>query len=184
MSRQGVNTFMLDDYRVADGETCEPVPRDGKTVGEILLRGNTVMKGYLKNPSATGKALNGGWFHSGDLAVWHPDGYVQVTDRAKDIIISGGENISSVEVENVLYSHPSVMEAAVVARPDDYWGETPCAFVALKQGDAASEREIIDYCRERLAHFKAPKTVIFDELPKTATGKIQKFVLRERARAL
>jgi fatty-acyl-CoA synthase len=184
MARQGVNTFMIDDYRVADGDTCEPVPKNGETVGEILLRGNTVMKGYLKNKSATEKALNGGWFHSGDLAVWHPDGYVQVTDRAKDIIISGGENISSVEVENALYSHPAVMEAAVVARPDDYWGETPCAFVTLKDGAEASERDIIDFCREHLAHFKAPKTVIFDELPKTATGKIQKFVLRDRARSL
>jgi fatty-acyl-CoA synthase len=184
MARQGVNTFMIDDYRVADGDTCEPVPKNGETVGEILLRGNTVMKGYLKNKSATEKALNGGWFHSGDLAVWHPDGYVQVTDRAKDIIISGGENISSVEVENALYSHPAVMEAAVVARPDDYWGETPCAFVTLKDGTEASERDIIDFCREHLAHFKAPKTVIFDELPKTATGKIQKFVLRDRARSL
>ncbi|MDZ7843010.1 MAG: AMP-binding protein [Gammaproteobacteria bacterium] len=184
MARQGVNTFMIDDYRVADVETGETVPRDGNTVGEILLRGNTVMKGYLKNKAATGKALDGGWFHSGDLAVWHADGYMQVTDRAKDIIISGGENISSVEVENVLYSHPAIMEAAVVARPDDYWGETPCAFVTLKKGAEASEQEVIDYCREHLAHFKAPKTVIFDELPKTSTGKIQKFVLRERARAL
>jgi fatty-acyl-CoA synthase len=184
MSRQGVNTFMIDDYRVADVETGDTVPRDGKTVGEILLRGNTVMKGYLKNPSATKKALDGGWFHSGDLAVWHSDGYMQVTDRAKDIIISGGENISSVEVENVLYSHPAIMEAAVVARPDDYWGETPCAFVTLKQGAEAGEQEIIDYCRDNLAHFKAPKTIIFEELPKTATGKIQKFVLRERAREL
>ena len=184
MARQGVNTVMIDDYRVADTESCDPVPKDGETVGEILLRGNTVMKGYLKNEAATAKALHGGWFHSGDLAVWHPDGYIQVTDRAKDIIISGGENISSVEVENILYSHPSVMEAAVVARPDDYWGETPCAFVTLKRGAEASGQEIIDFCRERLAHFKAPKTVIFEELPKTSTGKIQKFVLRERARNL
>jgi fatty-acyl-CoA synthase len=184
MARQGVNTFMIDDYRVADGQTCEPVPRDGATVGEILLRGNTVMKGYLKNKSATLKALDGGWFHSGDLAVWHPDGYLQIADRAKDIIISGGENISSVEVENVLYSHPAVMEAAVVARPDDYWGETPCAFVTLKRGAEADAQQIIEYCREHLAHFKAPKTVIFQELPKTSTGKIQKFVLRERAENL
>jgi len=184
MARQGVNMLMVDDYQVADGETREPVPRDGETVGEILLRGNTVMKGYLKNKPATEKALDGGWFHSGDLAVWDGDGYMQVTDRVKDIIISGGENISSVEVENALYSHPAVMEAAVVARPDDYWGETPCAFVTLKKDAQASEQEIIDFCREHLAHFKAPKTVIFDELPKTATGKIQKFNLRERARAL
>jgi fatty-acyl-CoA synthase len=184
MARQGVNTFMIEDYRVADRDTGEAVPRDGKTVGEILLRGNTVMKGYLKNKTATNRALKDGWFHSGDLAVWHPDGYMQVTDRAKDIIISGGENISSLEVENVLYSHPAVMEAAVVARPDDYWGETPCAFVALKQGGRTTEEEIIEYCRERLAHFKAPKTVVFQELPKTATGKIQKFVLRDLARNL
>jgi len=184
MARQGVNMFTVDDYRIADPETGETVPRDGRTVGEILIRGNTVMKGYLRNPDATGEALAGGWFHSGDLAVWHPDGYAQVTDRAKDIIISGGENISSIEVENVLYGHPAVMEAAVVARPDDYWGETPCAFVCLKAGGQAGERDIIDYCRERLAHFKAPKTVVFGELPKTATGKIQKFVLRDRARAL
>jgi len=184
MARQGVNTFMMDDYRVADGDTGEPVPRDGQTVGEILLRGNTVMKGYLKNKPATDKALQGGWFHSGDLAVWDADGYMQVTDRAKDIIISGGENISSVEVENVLYAHPAVMEAAVVARPDEYWGETPCAFVTLKRGAEATEQEIIDFCRDNLARFKAPKTVIFDELPKTATGKIQKFALRDRAKAL
>ncbi|MBS1269946.1 MAG: Long-chain-fatty-acid--CoA ligase [Gammaproteobacteria bacterium] len=184
MARQGVNTFMIEDYRVADGDTGEPVPMDGKTVGEILLRGNTVMKGYLKNQSATQTALDRGWFHSGDLAVWHSDGYVQVTDRAKDIIISGGENISSVEVENALYSHPSIIEAAVVARPDDYWGETPCAFVTLKNGTETSEQDVVDFCRKRLAHFKTPKTVIFDELPKTATGKIQKFALRERARKL
>ena len=168
-----------------DPETMLPVPRDGETLGEIMFRGNIVMKGYLKNPRATGEAFAGGYFHSGDLAVCHPDGYIEIRDRAKDIIISGGENISSIEVEQVLYRHPAVLEAAVAAMPDDKWGETPCAFVTLRAdaGDV-SERDIIDFCRERMAHFKAPRKVVFGPLPKTSTGKIQKFELRERARKL
>ncbi len=170
---------------VADPETLEPVPRDGETIGEIFMRGNTVMKGYLKNEKATRESFQGGWFHTGDLAVWHPDGYVDIKDRLKDIIISGGENISTIEVENVLYRHGDVMEAAVVARPDDKWGETPCAFISLKAGrDGLSEQDVIGFCRDHLAGFKVPKTVVFGELPKTSTGKIQKYVLRDRARAL
>ena len=168
---------------VADPETLAPTPRDGTTMGEIFMRGNIVMKGYLKNPKATEEAFEGGWFHSGDLAVAHPDGYVEIKDRSKDIIISGGENISTIEVEDVLYRHPCVLEAAVVARPDPNWGETPCAFVTLKNGAVAEAGEIIAFCRERLAHFKAPRQVIFGPLPKTSTGKIQKFLLRERAKA-
>jgi len=160
------------------------VPADGATMGEIFFRGNIVMKGYLKNPTATEEAFAGGWFHSGDLAVMHPDGYIEIKDRSKDIIISGGENISTIELEGVLYQHPAVMEAAVVARPDEKWGETPCAFVTLKPGREASPEEIIGFCRERLARFKVPKTVVFGPLPKTSTGKIQKFVLREQAKAL
>ena len=167
---------------VADPETLAPTPRDGTTMGEIFMRGNIVMKGYLKNPKATEEAFEGGWFHSGDLAVAHPDGYVEIKDRSKDIIISGGENISTIEVEDVLYRHPCVLEAAVVARPDPNWGETPCAFVTLKNGAVAEAGEIIAFCRERLAHFKAPRQVIFGPLPKTSTGKIQKFLLRERAK--
>ncbi len=181
MARQGVRTFTQEEVRVADPETLEPVPRDDRTIGEILLRGNTVMKGYLKNPEATREALAGGWFHSGDLGVWDESGYVQVKDRAKDIIISGGENISTIEVESVLYRHPQIIEAAVVARPDDYWGETPCAFVSVKESADIDAQEIVDFCREHLAGFKVPKTVIFGPLPKTSTGKIQKFLLRERA---
>jgi len=185
MARQGVAYPTLDGVRVADRDTLEPVPADGRTIGEVLVRGNTVMKGYLKNPAATGAAFAGGWFHTGDLAVRHPDGYLEVKDRAKDIIISGGENISSLEVEEALYRHPEIMEAAVVARPDPMWGETPCAFVTLKPGARElGEAELIAWCRERLAHFKAPRTVIFGPLPKTSTGKIQKFSLRERARTL
>ena len=184
-ARQGVRYQVLEDLMVADPETMKPVPRDGETMGEVFFRGNVVMKGDLKNPKATEDALKGGWFHSGDLGVWHEDGYVELKDRSKDIIISGGENISTIEVESVLYKHPAVMEAAVVARPDDHWGETPCAFVTLKTGaKAPSADEIIAFCRERMAHYKAPRTVVFGELPKTSTGKIQKFVLRERARAL
>jgi fatty-acyl-CoA synthase len=161
------------------------VPRDGVKVGEILLRGNTVMKGYLRNPEATRQALHGGWFHTGDLAVRHPDGYIEIRDRAKDIIISGGENISSLEVEEALYQHKDVMEAAVVARPDAQWGERPCAFVCLRPGaPELSAGEIIAWCRENLAHFKVPGTVVFGPLPKTSTGKIQKYLLRERARQL
>jgi fatty-acyl-CoA synthase len=169
---------------VADPETMTPVPSDGKTLGEVFFRGNVVMKGYLKNPEATEEAFRGGWFHSGDLGVMHEDGYLELKDRSKDIIISGGENISTIEVENAIYGHPAVLEAAVVARPDEKWGETPCAFVALRPGKTASEQEIIDFCRDRMAHFKTPKTVVFSDLPKTSTGKVQKFKLREMARNL
>ena len=185
MARQGVRHHAIRGAMVADSETLAPVPADGATVGEIMLRGNTVMKGYLDDARATADAFKGGWFHSGDLAVTHPDGYIQITDRAKDIIISGGENISSIEVENALYGHEAVLEAAVVARPDERWGESPCAFVALKpDAQAVSEAALIEHCRERLARFKVPRTVVFGDLPKTATGKIKKFELRERARAL
>jgi fatty-acyl-CoA synthase len=180
-SRQGVRYLALEGLMVADPKSLEPVPKDGATMGEVFMRGNIVMKGYLKNPTATEEAFAGGWFHSGDLGVWHPDGYVQLKDRSKDIIISGGENISSIEVEEVLYRHPAVAAAAVVARPDEKWGETPCAFIELRGGNSASEEQIIDFCRERLAHYKCPRSVVFGELPKTSTGKIQKFVLRERA---
>jgi fatty-acyl-CoA synthase len=182
MARQGVNYATLDDLMVADPATLQPVPRDGATMGEVMLRGNTVMKGYLRNPKATDAALAGGWFHTGDLAVWHPDGYIEVKDRSKDIIISGGENISSLEVEEALYRHPAVMEAAVVAKPDPTWGETPCAFVTLKPGAAASAADIIGFLRDTIAHYKVPRHVVFGPLPKTSTGKIQKFVLRERAK--
>ena len=185
MARQGVRYVTLEDSMVADPATLDRVPSDGRTIGELLLRGNTLMKGYLKNPQATRAAFRGGWFHTGDLAVSHPDGYVEVKDRSKDIIISGGENISSLEVEEALYKHPQVMEAAVVAKPDEKWGETPCAFVTLKPGAAAvSNTDIIGWCRDNLAHFKVPRTVVFGPLPKTSTGKIQKFVLRERAKGL
>ena len=184
-SRQGVRYPMLEKLLVADPETLEPVPHDGETVGEIMFQGNIVMKGYLKNPEATKKAFEGGWFHSGDLAVCHEDGYIEIRDRSKDTIISGGENISSIEIEKTLYRHPAVMEAAVVARPDDKWGETPCAFVTLRDNvDDVSEADIIAFCRDHMAHFKAPKTVVFGELPKTSTGKIQKFVLRQQAGTL
>jgi 3-(methylthio)propionyl---CoA ligase len=163
----------------------EPVPADGTTIGEVMFRGNIVMKGYLKNAKATNEAFAGGWFHSGDLGVQHPDGYIQLKDRSKDIIISGGENISSIEVENVLYRHPSVLFAAVVSKPDEKWGETPCAFVEKKPGhEAVGETDLIAFCRDNLAHFKCPKTVVFCELPKTTTGKIQKFRLREQAKSL
>ena len=184
MARQGVNYLTLEGAAVMDPETLQPVPRDGETMGEIMLRGNTVMKGYLKNPKATEQAFAGGWFHTGDLAVAHPDGYIEVKDRSKDIIISGGENISSLEVEEALYRHPKVLEAAVVARPDERWGEHPCAFVTLKHGEEAEDGEIVDFCRDMLAGFKVPRTIVFGPLPKTSTGKIQKFVLRERAQAL
>jgi fatty-acyl-CoA synthase len=183
MARQGVNTPMMEDAAVFDPATMRPVPANGATIGELMLRGNTVMMGYLKNPAATREAFADGWFHTGDLAVMHPDGYVEVKDRAKDIIISGGENISSLEVEEVLYQHPSVMEAAVVARPDDKWGETPHAFVTLKPGaEAVTADAIIAWCRQHMAHFKCPRHVTFGDLPKTSTGKIQKFELRERSR--
>ena len=175
---------VLEGLDVMDPATMTPVPRDGQTIGEIMMRGHDVMKGYLKNPEATREAFAGGWFHTGDLGVMHEDGYVEIKDRSKDIIISGGENISSLEIEGALYRHPAVLEAAVVARPDPKWGETPCAFVTLKAGMAASERELIDHCRAVLAHFKCPKAVVFTELPKTSTGKVQKNLLRERARAL
>jgi fatty-acyl-CoA synthase len=183
-ARQGVRYPVVDGQMVADPKSLKPVPRDGKTIGEIMIQGNTVMLGYLKDAKATADTFRGGWMHTGDLAVEHPDGYVEIKDRAKDIIISGGENISSVEVEIALYRHPAVQLAAVVARPDPKWGETPCAFVQLKPGANASADEIIAFCRDNLAHFKAPKSVVFGTLPTTATGKIQKFVLRERARAL
>ncbi len=183
-ARQGVRYHMLEDLTVMDPETMTRVPADGASMGEIMFRGNIVMKGYLKNPKATSESLAGGWFHSGDLAVLHADGYIQIKDRSKDIIISGGENISTLEVESVLYLHPAVMEAAVVARPDEKWGETPCAFVTLKSGQNATAGDIIAFTRERLARFKCPKTVVFTDLPKTSTGKIQKFVLRERAKGL
>ena len=183
MARQGVRYPTMAECMVAEPESLAPVPADGETLGEIMLRGNTLMKGYLKNPSATEAAFRGDWYHTGDLAVLHPDGYVEVKDRAKDIIISGGENISSLEVEEALYRHPAVMEAAVVAMPDERWGERPCAFVTLKPGAEADEAQIIAWCRDHLARFKAPARVIFGPLPKTSTGKIQKFELRERARA-
>ena len=184
-SRQGVRYPMLEKLVVADPDTLEPVPQDGKTIGEIMFRGNIVMKGYLKNPRATEKAFEGGWFHSGDLAVCHVDGYIEIKDRSKDIIISGGENISSIEIEKTLYRHPAVMEAAVVARPDQKWGETPCAFITLRDNtDDINEQDIIEFCRDNMAHFKAPKTVVFGALPKTSTGKIQKFILRQHAEAL
>ena len=183
-ARQGVRYPMLEKLVVMDPETMHPVPRDGETIGEIMFRGNIVMKGYLKNPSATTRAFEGGYFHSGDLAVCHPDGYIEIRDRSKDVIISGGENISSIEVEAVLYRHPAVLEAAVVAMPDDKWGETPCAFLTLRDGTDVSEQDMIDYCRDNMARFKAPRKVVFGELPKTSTGKIQKFELRERAKQL
>jgi fatty-acyl-CoA synthase len=183
-ARQGVRYPVLEGLMVADPTTLAPVPSDGTTIGEVFMRGNIVMKGYLRNPRATLRAFAGGWFHSGDLGVVHRDGYVELKDRSKDIIISGGENISTIEVEGVLYRHPAVLEAAVVARPDEKWGESPCAFVTLKPGAAADDAAIIAFCRERLAGFKCPRTVVFGALPKTSTGKVQKFVLRERARAL
>jgi fatty-acyl-CoA synthase len=180
-ARQGVPYHLLDSLTVGDTATCEPLPADAASMGEVLFRGNVVMKGYLKNPKATAEAFAGGWFHSGDLGVMHPDGYIELKDRAKDIIISGGENISTLEVEGVLYRHPKILEAAVVGRPDEKWGETPCAFVTLKNGEDATAAEIIAFCRANLAHFKAPRTVVFGPLPKTSTGKVQKYVLRDQA---
>jgi len=182
--RQGVRYHALEDLTVMDPVTMEKTPADGETIGEVMFRGNIVMKGYLKNQKATEEAFAGGWFHSGDLGVTHPDGYVQLKDRSKDIIISGGENISSIEVEDVLYKHPDVLSAAVVAKPDPKWGETPCAFIELRNGAAVSEADIIGWCRDHLAHFKCPRHVVFVELPKTSTGKIQKFKLRELAKAV
>jgi len=183
-ARQGVRYAALEALDVMDPQTMMPVPADGETLGEVMFRGNVVMKGYLKNPSATQKAFAGGWFHSGDLGVKYPDGYIQLKDRSKDIIISGGENISSIEVEDALYKHPAVQAAAVVAKPDEKWGETPCAFVELKSSEMVSAKELIAWCRANLAAYKVPRLVVFAELPKTSTGKIQKFVLREMARAL
>ena len=180
--RQGARAAAFEGLLVADAETLEPVPHDGQTTGELLLRGNTVMMGYLKNQSATQKAFEGGWFHTGDVAVVHPNGYVQITDRTKDVIISGGENISSVEIEDILHGHASVLHAAVVAQPDNKWGEVPCAFIELRsQVQPPTEAEVIAYCQARLARYKCPSRVIFMELPKTATGKIQKFILRQQA---
>ncbi|NMM43944.1 acyl-CoA synthetase [Rhodospirillaceae bacterium KN72] len=183
-ARQGVPYEVQEDIMVADPDSMEPVPPDGTSIGEIFLRGNIVMKGYLKNPETTEAAFAGGWFHSGDLAVMHPNGYVEIKDRSKDIIISGGENISSVEVEDVLYRHPDILMAAVVAKPDEKWGETPCAFVELRAGSSATAADIMAFCRERLAGYKCPKFVVFSELPKTSTGKVQKFQLREQAKSL
>ena len=184
-ARQGVAYPVLEGLMVADPDTLEPRPRDGKTMGEVFMRGNIVMKGYFKNPSASEEAFRGGWFHTGDLGVTHPDGYIELKDRSKDIILSGGETISSIEIENTLFKHPAVLEAAVVARADDTWGETPCAFVDLKaDAEPVTEADIIAFCRGNMAHFKAPKTVVFGPLPKTSTGKIQKFLLRQRANAL
>jgi len=181
-ARQGVRYHALEDLTVMDPETMTRVPADGSTIGEVMFRGNIVMKGYLKNPRASDEAFHGGWFHSGDLGVMHADGYIQLKDRSKDIIISGGENISSIEVEDVLYKHPAVQAAAVVAKPDEKWGETPCAFIELKPGKEATSDEIIEWCRNGMARYKVPKHVVFTELPKTSTGKIQKFKLRDLAK--
>lgn len=183
-ARQGVRYVTLEGLDVLDPQTLEPVPADGTTMGEVMMRGNVVMKGYLKNPDATAKAFAGGWFHSGDLGVKYPDGYVQLKDRSKDIIISGGENISSIEVEEALYKHPDIAACAVVAKPDEKWGETPCAFVEMKPGRKLAEKDVIAWCREHLAAYKCPRTVIFTEVPKTSTGKIQKFRLRDMAKEL
>ncbi len=184
MAKQGVHYPTLEDVLVIDPETMQPTPRDGNTLGELMVRGNTVMRGYLKNEAATNEAFKGGWYHTGDLGVMHPDGYIEVRDRSKDIIISGGENISSLEVEEVLYKHPGIMEAAVVAKPDEKWGETPCAFVTCTAGyeETLTSEEVINWCRKNLATYKIPKTVVFGSLPKTSTGKIQKYLLREQAR--
>ena len=180
-ARTGISSILAGAMMVADPETLEPVPWDGQTLGEVFMRGNIVMKGYLKNPETTSKSFEGGWFHSGDLAVCHPDGYIQIKDRSKDIIISGGENISSIEVEDVLFKHPKILEAAVVAKSDEKWGEHPCAFVTLQPGQVMETTEVIEYCRENLARFKVPKTVIFGPLEKTSPGKVQKYRLREIA---
>jgi len=183
-ARQGVRYVPLEGLDIIDPETMQPAPRDGQTLGEAMFRGNVVMKGYLKNKSATEKAFAGGWFHSGDLGVMHQDGYIQLKDRSKDIIISGGENISSIEVEDALYKHPAVQAAAVVAKPDDKWGETPCAFIELKPGKSASADDLLAWCKQNLASYKCPRHIVFAELPKTSTGKIQKFKLREMAKAV
>jgi len=183
-ARQGVRYVPLEALDVLDPDTMATVPRDGETLGEVMFRGNVVMKGYLKNRKSTDAAFAGGWFHSGDLGVMHPDGYIQLKDRSKDIIISGGENISSIEVEDALYKHPAVQAAAVVAKPDDKWGETPCAFVELKPGQKTTTDELVKWCRDNLASYKCPRYVVFAELPKTSTGKIQKFKLREMAKTV
>jgi fatty-acyl-CoA synthase len=183
-ARQGVRYGALEGLDVLDPETMTPVARDGETLGEVMMRGNVVMKGYLKNPKSTGEAFAGGWFHTGDIGVMHADGYIQLKDRSKDIIISGGENISSIEVEDALYKHPAVMAVAVVAKPDDKWGETPCAFVELKEGMRATPEELTQWCRKHLAGYKVPRTIVFADIPKTSTGKIQKFKLREMAKAV
>jgi fatty-acyl-CoA synthase len=183
-ARQGVRYPNTEGVIVMDPETMKPVPHDGKTMGEIMIRGNVVMKGYFKDKKATEKSMDGGWFHSGDLAVTHPSGYIKIQDRSKDIIISGGENISSIEIENTISKHPAVSLAAVVVKPDEKWGETPCAFVELIEGKSSSEEEIIKFCRETLAGFKLPKKVVFAPLPKTSTGKIRKFELRKQAKEL
>ena len=183
-ARQGVRYHALEGLDVLNPETMAPVPADGLTLGEVMFRGNVVMKGYLKNRAATDKAFAGGWFHSGDLGIKHPDGYVQLKDRSKDIIISGGENISSIEVEDALFQHPAVQLAAVVAAPDAKWGETPCAFIELKPGHQATVEELLTWCRDRLARYKCPRYVVFADIPKTSTGKVQKFALRERARSI
>jgi fatty-acyl-CoA synthase len=183
-ARQGVPYHLQEGLMVADAETLKPAPKDAQTMGEVFMRGNITMKGYLKNPKATEEAFRGGWFHTGDLGVWHPDDYIELKDRSKDIIISGGENISSIEVEDVLYRHPAVAFAGVVAKEDEKWGETPCAFIEVKPGMTATAEEIVQHCRANLAHYKCPRHVVFGELPKTSTGKIQKFILRERTKAL
>jgi fatty-acyl-CoA synthase len=184
MARQGIQTYGINEVMVADSATLAPVPADGATIGEILVKGATVMKGYHRDAAATEAAFSEGWLHTGDLAVLHADGYIEVKDRSKDIIISGGENISSLEVESVLYRHPAVLEAAIVARPDPNWGETPCAFVSLRPGAEVTAAELVDFCRKSMARFKVPKTIVFGTLPKTSTGKIQKHLLREQARLL
>jgi fatty-acyl-CoA synthase len=181
-ARQGVRYQVMEGLDVRNPDTMAPVPRDGQTLGEVMFRGNVVMKGYLKNKTATEAAFAGGWFHTGDLGVMHPDGYIQLKDRSKDIIISGGENISSIEVEDALYKHPAVAAVAVVAKPDAKWGETPCAFVELKPGVDATPEELVAWCRQNLAAYKCPRYVVFAEIPKTSTGKIQKFKLREMAK--
>ncbi|KAJ6413378.1 hypothetical protein OIU84_006220 [Salix udensis] len=183
-ARQGVQHLGLEDVDIKDPVTMESVPADGKTIGEIMFRGNTVMSGYLKDLKATEDAFSGGWFRSGDLAVKHSDGYIEVKDRAKDIVITGGENVCTVEVETVLYNHPAILEAAVVGRPDDFWGQTPCAFVKLKEGFDVDAQDIIMFCKDHLPHYMAPKTVVFEDLPRNSTGKVQKFILREKAKAL
>jgi len=183
-ARQGVRYLALEGLMVADPETLKPVPKDGKTMGEVFMRGNLVMKGYLKNPSANEKALAGGWFHTGDLAVWDPDHYIQLKDRSKDLVISGGENISTLEVESLLYAHPKILEAAIVARPDEKWGESVCAFVEVKPGESIGDKELFEWCQANMPKYCVPRTFVFGTLPKTSTGKVQKHVLRDSAKAL